>query len=266
MSQDPVRLRHDSAIRPGLREDLAIARRSARAPYDETQGLARLQASLRGGGGSGGSPPPQAPSAGGLAHAIPWGSAAVGAVGAVVVLALWSWLVPTADSSPPAAPPAIESAAAVAPLPLASSTPRLDPQAIASSRPSAPPRPTEPILSAAPRSEAGIAAPSPSLDPTASAPMASSRATLAEEVAHLARARDLAASDPASALVLIEEGHRRFAFGALWLERETIAFGALMRLGRRDEAARRGARIVERYPDSLNARNIQSALGQPQGP
>lgn len=266
MSRDPIRLRHDPAIRTGLRDDLALARRGARVPYDEAQGLARLQASLGGGPGSGGAPP-QGPPANVMT--IPWGAAAIGAGAAAIVLALANWLAPAADPSFAAAPRGLESAAALAPppLPLASSIPALDPREIASSRPlGAPPRPAAQVASAAPASEARSPAPSPTVEATASAAKASPEATLAEEVAHLARARTLAASDPASALGLIEEGHRRFPGGALWLERETIAFNALMRLGRRDEAATRGARIVERYPDSLNARNIQSALGQTRSP
>lgn len=267
MNRDPIRLRHDPGTRSSLREDLARARKGAGVPYDEAQGLARLQASLGGGPGSGGSPPP-GPSAGGLAQAIPWGSAAIGAGAAGVVLALWSLVVPAADSSSPAAPPGIESAAAVAPpaASFASSIPVLDPRDSSSLRaPGAPPRPASPPTSAAPRNEARIDAPAPSPEPAASVLKASSEATLAEEVAHLARVRALAASDPASALTLVEEGHRRFKGGALWLERETIAFGALMRLGRREEAATRGERILQSYPDSLNAKNIREALGQPQG-
>lgn len=263
MSRDPIRLRHDPAIRTGLRDDLALARR-ARAPYDEARGLARLQASLRGGPGSSGAPP-QGPTAG----SIPWGAAAIGAGAAAIVVALATLLAPAADPAPAPAPPGLESAAALAPptAPLPSSIPGLvprdkapSPALIAASRPAAP------LASSAPPNEARTPAPPPAVEPTASAAKASPDATLAEEVAHLARARDLAASDPASALALIEEGHRRFPRGALWLERETIAWNALMRLGRRDEAAARGERIVQRYPDSLNARNIQGALGQSSSP
>jgi hypothetical protein len=49
------------------------------------------------------------------------------------------------------------------------------------------------------------------------------------------------------------------------LEVDKIAFGALMRLGRREEAATRGERILQSCPDSPNAKNIRMVLGQPQG-
>jgi hypothetical protein len=269
VSLEPIRLRDDPASRPGLREDLARARQGAGAPYDEARGLARLQASLGGGPGSGGSPP-RGPSGGGALRAIPWGSAAIGAGAAGIVLALWSVVVPAPPASRPAAVHDIESAAAapsIAPLP--SSIPVLDPRGPSSlPEPRAQPRAASPSTSAMPRNEARIDAPTHPPEPAPSAAKASSSsaaATLAEEVAHLARLRALAASDPASALALVEEGHHRFAGGALWLERETIAFGALMRLGRREEAATRGERILQNYPDSLNAKNIRMVLGQPQG-
>jgi hypothetical protein len=268
MSHDPTRLRDDAGARPSLRDDLAIARRGARVPYEQAKGLARLQASLGGGGpgsGSGGSSP-GAPSSGGLAPPIPWGSAALGAGAAAVVLALWSVLVPSRDSSPRTASLAVESAVAAspasAPAPLASSIPALDLQA--SSRPAppaSPPHPLSPIAPAAARSSAGLDSPAPTPDLAASVVSASKEATLAEEVAQLARLRALVASDPASAVALAEEGHHRFSGGALWLERESLALDALERLGRREEAATRAARVLQRYPDGPSAERLRRHLG-----
>ncbi len=263
MNRDPIRLRHDPAILPALRDDLALARKGARAPYDEAAGLARLQASL--GGSPGGGSPPPGPAASGLLQAIPWGSAVIGAGFAVVALVLWSLLVPAAPSSPAAAPSGTVSTAAATPptAPLASSIPVLEAQGSSSPRaPGAPPRPASPITPRSPQNEARIDAPAPSAGPAASAPSVSSKATLAEEVAHLERMRALAVSDPTSAPAFAEEGHRRFTGGALWLERESLAIDALVRVGRREEAATRGARLLERYPDSPVAERIRRLLGQ----
>ncbi|HEU4533351.1 MAG TPA: hypothetical protein VFS00_04505, partial [Polyangiaceae bacterium] len=86
-------------------------------------------------------------------------------------------------------------------------------------------------------------------------------AALADEVAHLARARALAASDPAAALRLADEGHRSFSRGVLYPEREALAIDCLRRSGRRGEAQARAQRFVKRFPRSPFAEKIRRENG-----
>src|SRR5689334_23726794 len=102
MSQDPVRLCDSRDASPGVRADLAIARRGSGVPYDEARGLLRLQAAILPSGGPGSAGPPRggggatpaaAPAAGaaaGAAATIPWGAAAVGAGAAGALLLVWN--------------------------------------------------------------------------------------------------------------------------------------------------------------------------------
>jgi hypothetical protein len=74
---------------------------------------------------------------------------------------------------------------------------------------------------------------------------------------HLARIRALQDSDPAEALALVAEGNQRFAAGLFTQEREAIAIGALVRLGRRGEARARALAFLATYPRSTFAERIR---------
>lgn len=87
-------------------------------------------------------------------------------------------------------------------------------------------------------------------------------ATGLTEVALLGRAQHELVSDPGSALSATEEHARRYPSGALLQEREFIAIQALVRLGRRSEAATRAAQFRSRFPESAHLRRIDILLGQ----
>jgi hypothetical protein len=68
------------------------------------------------------------------------------------------------------------------------------------------------------------------------------------------------ATDPARALALATEHEQRFPRGALGQEREVIAVGALVALGRAPEARARAARFVERFPGSAYRQRIEALV------
>jgi hypothetical protein len=91
----------------------------------------------------------------------------------------------------------------------------------------------------------------------ASSPLAPEPPTTPEaesEISLLKRAR--AVADAAQALALTSQHAKLYPGGALEQEREVIAIDALLRLGRRDEAAQRAKRFQERYPGSAHARRM----------
>src|SRR5262249_51246269 len=83
------------------------------------------------------------------------------------------------------------------------------------------------------------------------------------ELSLLARAQASLAVDPARALSITDEHVQRFSSGALSQEREVIAIGALVRLGRMTEARARAERFHELYPTSAHGRRIKVLLGSP---
>jgi hypothetical protein len=82
----------------------------------------------------------------------------------------------------------------------------------------------------------------------------------AEESAHLIRLRATAQTDPAAALAAADEGNQRFPDGLFGQEREAIAIGALVRLGRDAEAQARGARFLAAHPTSPFAERIRNDI------
>lgn len=222
----PVRMIEDESLDAELRQ--ALQAEAARdVPYDAAAGLQQLQQAL----------------AGGEAAAVgsSWklklllGGGGTGA--AVAALVGWSLL-----RSEPAPPPATE--------------PKPAPVVAASVAPAPPPAPK-----LEPPEPAPIAAPAVSSAPAPRAPAIDRRARLAEEVRHLAEVRRLAASNPAGAARMADEGHRRFAGGMLYQEREAVAISALARAGRSAEARSRGTRFVERFPQSPFAEQVRAATG-----
>ena len=78
------------------------------------------------------------------------------------------------------------------------------------------------------------------------------------ELSLLKRAREATQSNPAQALALSSEHAKLYPGGALEQEREVIAIDALLRLGRRTEAAKRAGQFQERYPGSAHARRLST--------
>ena len=125
--------------------------------------------------------------------------------------------------------------------------------------------PREPIATVA---EAVVAAPREEPESDVRAPeraTASGQASAAEpakasaaetEISLLKRARAATLANPARALALTAEHAKLYPGGALEQEREVIAVDALLRLGRRDEAAQRAKQFQERYPGSAHARRM----------
>lgn len=231
MSTEPRRLLDDPGADPKLREALrGFAEEDV--PFDVTRGLDRLRAAR-----------PTPPTAG-VPRARPWwvkgivGASALGVAGFLL-------LRPEAPTpSGTVAPPPVET------------PPRVNP----------PPPPSE-ALAPEPGDEShGQATPPDEVAPSAQvvspkrppkrAPL--SPETLAAEVRNLAELRRLVASDPAAAVGFADEGHRRFAEGALYQEREAVAISALARAGRQAEAHRRGARFLARFPRSPFADQVRA--------
>jgi hypothetical protein len=101
----------------------------------------------------------------------------------------------------------------------------------------------------------------PTAAPTA-APSAA-RDALAEERAILDVARTaLGRNDGAHAMEAVERHARLYSRGQMAEEREAIAVQALVKLGRKEEAAARGARFRARYPNSVLMGVIDVALDQ----
>lgn len=86
--------------------------------------------------------------------------------------------------------------------------------------------------------------PTPSAKPTASVDV------LAEETKLLDAARAKVDSDPAGALVVLDEHRAKFPAGKLSAEREYLSIKALVKLGRKDEAKARADSFLKRWPES----------------
>ena len=116
-----------------------------------------------------------------------------------------------------------------------------------------------------PAPRAPSANPTPSL--AAAAPVASASAepldSPAEELALLVRIKQRAASDPAAAVALVDEGHRRFPRGSFYQERESIAILALAQLGRTAEARARARLFLDAHPQSPYAERLRGLVGSP---
>ena len=97
--------------------------------------------------------------------------------------------------------------------------------------------------------------------PTAVRSTAPQQPALAEEVAHLASLRSMLRSDPTAALTAAAEGHRRFAGGVFYQEREAIAIDALAALGRTTSARERARAFIAQFPTSTLADRVRRAGG-----
>ena len=88
------------------------------------------------------------------------------------------------------------------------------------------------------------------------APAVSSQA----ETDNYAKARSLAATDPAGALALVESGNKQFAHGVFAEEREALAVDCLARTGRTAEAQERGKAFLAKHPTSPFAEKIRAQI------
>jgi hypothetical protein len=179
----------------------------------------------------------------------------VGAVGLAAVGALF--VLPRVHigmSPPPAAAEASSPVVAVASVPV---EPAVEPSR-ATAVPSQAPLDEQPEIKlpagAAPVSRAARSVPAPALAEI----QVDDR--LKQEVKNLAEIRAAAASDPARALSLADEGNRKFSGGMLGEEREASAILALSRLGRTAEARRRAARFLEEHPRSSFAERVRLSV------
>jgi hypothetical protein len=264
MSQDPVRLLDDPSLPDLLREDLADAAQQPLPPVDMAAGLASLKASIGAGGAvSSGAAASATAKAAALAHGSWWGGAWIG-FSAGLVGAAAIWLAPSPASAPP--PPrieiAIESESAIA---IASHT-----AAPPIAAPASPPAPlalraassAALSASAAPRAASSLSAPAPSVSAAASA-SAEIADGPAEELALLVQIKQSASSDPARAVALVDEGHRRFPRGSFYQERESIAVLALAQIGRTSEARERAKHFLDAHPQSPYAERLRGFLPLP---
>ncbi|APR77083.1 Hypothetical protein A7982_02430 [Minicystis rosea] len=164
---------------------------------------------------------------------------------------------PTADEGPRPTPAPPDPSSA----PLATATPTVTQARARDGEPRAAvtvvsktqaPAPAEParLPAAAPVVPLAARAPEPA------APSAAGGA-LSAELEHLGRLRAREAGDPATVLALAVEGNQRFPSGLFVQEREAIAIGALVRLGRRAEARTRAHAFLASYPRSAFAERIK---------
>jgi hypothetical protein len=88
--------------------------------------------------------------------------------------------------------------------------------------------------------------------------------TVQEEARLVGRAREaLRGGDPALALQRLEEIRLRFPGGVVRQEREALTIEALVRLGRRDDAARRAAAFVREFPASPYVTRVKDLVPVP---
>jgi hypothetical protein len=246
MMQEPRRLVDDEDIPERVRQRLRQAAASPWVDVDTERGLARLCGAIEADVAA--ATAAAAAAAAGKAAWKPWALSAAGGAACALVVGGSLLLRAPAPADPRAAhalapsaahAPALSDAAAAEPSPSARAAPA-DVEAPPSTEPAAPATPAE-----APARKA----PSPAAAPHA------------DEVAHLARARALAASDPGAALRLADEGHRTFARGILYPEREALAIDCLRRGGRAGEARARAQRFVKRFPRSPFAERMRRENG-----
>jgi hypothetical protein len=229
---DPVRLRLDPAVGAALRRDLEAAAR-ARAAYDLEAGLRRhveLTAAA-----------PSAAARPFWAKALPIGAGALALAVTAASLHGRATSLPSVAVATPVAPSAASAASASVPSP-----------APTGSEPSPAPLPRPDVRKAATSpARAGGGVDGRSLQAAAVVPYAE------DETSHLARARALARTDPAAALPVLEEGQRRWPKGLFSEEREALAIGCLVQLGRADEARTRADAFVTTYPDGPFAERVR---------
>jgi hypothetical protein len=267
----PIRLRDDPAVARALRADLARAAARPPVAYDVAAGLARFEQAQRIGVSAGGSGAASSVATGVNGGTI-LGAALKGALLGVVAVGGATLVEPRPPAGSPG-PQSVEPAVSVAhtaaarPAPPTTSARSIVPASLDAAKPpglreagrdGGAPRTTPAPAAVATSDPIGA---SVFTDVPAPAAPASGGDALAAEMEHLARLRALGDRDPAQALALAAEGSRRFPTGLFAQEREAIAIGALVRLGRVPEARARAAAFVASYPRSAFVERIQKISG-----
>lgn len=253
----PRRLLEDPETAEALRTDLQAAA-THQVNFDMTAGLARFEAALAQNAAA-------ASTSGLKATLLKLGVAGI-IGGAAVGVALYA-----GEDSKPAEP--VQTAAPPAPAPVRpqqASKPLVqapvpeEKPVPAAEEPVAAPKPQP---AAAPK-RAAVASERPAKVEAKPAPTQNRSDTqsrddlLDQEVQQLRQIRQLAASNPARALAMANEGHVRFKGGVLYQEREALALQALSNLGRRSELQQRGERYLKAFPNGSFSNRVRQLLGR----
>jgi hypothetical protein len=256
MKRDPVRLLDDPDCSPSLRADLEAESRARHAlAFDAVACAARLHAAIEGGAklSSVGQLATTTPTKAGLGAGWLGVKAAwifVGGVGLAGVVGFGLFRHPDPSASAPVQSVHV-AAASAGPVPVEPSQPT---EPVLQEEPA--PAPTNPELATVPAPREHRA--STAISSRAAEPKTDD---VAAETAALARLREVAKSDPATALALADQGQVQFRAGFFSQEREAIAIGALDQLGRREEAKRRAVAFLSRYADSPLAGKVRRIAG-----
>jgi RNA polymerase sigma-70 factor (ECF subfamily) len=157
------------------------------------------------------------------------------------------------------APPATPTAPSVGPE--ARAAPAVAAPAPPPARPASPPR-RPAARPASPPPVPPVAAPVAVPPPTAPGAGAGAVNPLDREVALLGRAQALLDRDPAAALAQLDAHAAQFPLGEMAAERDYLAVRALLRLGRRREAATRADALAARDPRGPFVRRVQRLLAE----
>jgi hypothetical protein len=253
----PVRLRDDPAATPSLRAELGRAGSAGISSYDVAAGLARFEAAL----------PPPVPAAAGPGLL---GAALKGAVvGVAVVGVAGAMSLAPSGAAPPVVPTAVPAGPATG-VAVATGAPEVVPGPPPAVPDDPRPAPVAPPRRALPTHQDGPAARPARSDERAEDAGAAPRPlshtdALALEMENLGQLRTLASSDPVAALALATEGQQRFPTGVFVEEREAIAVGALVRLGRAAEARARAEAFLAAHPRSAFAERLRALTGAGEG-
>ncbi len=132
--------------------------------------------------------------------------------------------------------------------------------AVSAPQPVRAPLPVDPAASSELEADADVAAePSARPSPAPSEPPQSD--SIAEEAALLEHARSLLASDPASALQLLQSHERAFRHPKLVTDREFLTVDALRRLAKMPQARALADKMIEQQPDGLYAERLRAMFG-----
>lgn len=91
---------------------------------------------------------------------------------------------------------------------------------------------------------------------------APSRPEPALELALLTRAQHALEMRPKLTMELVSEHERDYLHGIFAQEREMLAIEALLKIGKRDKALRRGRRFLREYPESAHVRRVYNLMKQ----
>lgn len=258
------RLLEDPAVSEKLRADLRRTQLHAVAPFDTAAGLERLRAGMKSGGG------PVTPPGGGTVPGASWKLfAALGVAGVV------GWMLLSGSSESRTQIGTARPGAQTPNAPLKTKL-EVEKRTSDSSPKGAPPegRPSvgvssspgsadvEPITAVVPLSAAPPVVERNS-DTDLRARDSSERDTndpLADEISHLGSLRELHQTDPAAAVISAREGHKMFAQGVLFEEREALLILSLSEVGQSAEALRRADAFRARFPRSAFLSKMQQLI------